>query len=204
VVNQHKPPLALVLDWDGTVTERDTLHMTIERFGDSEVFEAMGAELGRLTLAEVIAAEIATVDAPLDEVVAFLLEHVRVRRGFRELVDAHDPLIVSAGFHELIDPILAREGIEARVVANHLLAEPGGWRVSFRESPPCDVCGEPCKRGALPDGPLVYVGDGYSDRCAALAADRVFARAGLAEHLQEKGVPYEPYETLLDVAAALS
>jgi 2-hydroxy-3-keto-5-methylthiopentenyl-1-phosphate phosphatase len=205
VVNQHKPPLALVLDWDGTVTERDTLHMTIERFGDSEVFEAMGAELGRLTLAEVIAAEIATVDAPLDEVVAFLLEHVRVRRGFRELVDAHDPLIVSAGFHELIDPILAREGIEARVVANHLLAEPGGWRVSFRESPPCDVCGEPCKRGALPGTrAFAYVGDGMSDRCVSLAASRRFARGGLAAWLDEQGAAYERFDDLVDVGLALS
>ena len=64
--------------------------------------------------------------------------------------------------------------------------------------------GEPCKRGSLPAGRLVYVGDGYSDRCAALAADRVFARAGLADYLRGEGVPYEPFDTLLDVAAALS
>ena len=37
---------ALVLDWDGTVTERDTLHMAIERFGDLEVFHGLEDELG--------------------------------------------------------------------------------------------------------------------------------------------------------------
>ena len=116
--------LPLVLDWDGTVTERDTLHMAIERFGDLGVFHGLEEELGRtLTLDEVIAAEMATIRAPRDEVVAFLVEHVRVRPGFRELVAEHDPLIVSAGFHELIDPILRREGIEARVVANHVAAD---------------------------------------------------------------------------------
>ena len=31
-------PLPLVLDWDGTVTEVDTLHMVNDRFGDPEVF----------------------------------------------------------------------------------------------------------------------------------------------------------------------
>ena len=36
--------MRLVLDWDGTVTERDTLHMTIERFGDLEVFREMEGE----------------------------------------------------------------------------------------------------------------------------------------------------------------
>jgi HAD superfamily phosphoserine phosphatase-like hydrolase len=205
-MNQDKEPLALVLDWDGTVTERDTLRMAIEQFGDREVLDSMDAEIGRrLTLAEVIATEMATVDAPLEEVVRFLLEHVRVRAGFRELVATHDPLIVSAGFHELIDPILAREGIEARVVANHVAAEPGGWRATFRESPPCDVCGEPCKRSALlePGRPFAYVGDGISDRCVSLAATRRFARRGLARWLDEQGVPYEPFDDLRDVAAAL-
>src|SRR5262245_7629404 len=158
---------ALVLDWDGTVTELDTLHMVNDRFGDPELFGALEAELGRrLTLDEVIAREIATVTAPLDVVVAYLLEHVRVRAGFPELVETYDPLVVSAGFHELIDPILGREGVEARVVANSVTADPTGWRAAFRERPLCDVCGERCKRGAVADlGPFVYVGDGISDRC---------------------------------------
>ena len=125
--SQHEPPLALVLDWDGTVTEIDTLHMVNDRFGDPELFGALEDELGRrLTLDEAISREIATVTAPLAEVVTYLLEHVRVRPGFEELVEEHDPLIVSAGFHELIDPILEREGVVARVVANSVAAEPTG------------------------------------------------------------------------------
>ena len=123
--SQHEPPLALVLDWDGTVTEIDTLHMVNDRFGDPELFGALEDELGRrLTLDEAISREIATVTAPLAEVVTYLLEHVRVRPGFEELVEEHDPLIVSAGFHELIDPILEREGVVARVAANSVVAEP--------------------------------------------------------------------------------
>ncbi len=205
MLNQHTLPLALVLDWDGTVTERDTLHMAIERFGDVEVFGSMDSELGRsLTLDEVIAAEIATIAAPLEEVVAFLLEHVRVRRGFHELVSEHDPLIVSAGFHELIDPILRREGIEARVVANHLADGPEGLRTIFPERALCAVCGEPCKRGAVVGlGPLAYVGDGVSDRCVSLQASRVFARRSLASWLDEQNVAYEPFDDLLVVARAL-
>ena len=112
--------------------------MVLERFGDLEVYLALEEELGRsLTLHEVIAAELATVRAPLDEVVAWLLEHVRVRPGFRELVAEHDPLIVSAGFHETIEPILRRERVEARVVANRVTADPGGWRTIFAERATC-------------------------------------------------------------------
>jgi 2-hydroxy-3-keto-5-methylthiopentenyl-1-phosphate phosphatase len=197
--------MRVVLDWDGTVTERDTLHMVIEHFGDVEVFRRMDGRIGRdLALNEVIGNEMATISTPLDEVVAWLRDTVRVRPGLGELVAAYDPLIVSAGFRELIDPVLEREGIAATVVANRLDPRSDGWRAVFLERDICEVCGEPCKRVALAGGgPFVYVGDGISDRCVSLAADRLFARDGLARWLDEQGRGYEPYGDLHDVRLAL-
>jgi HAD superfamily phosphoserine phosphatase-like hydrolase len=197
--------MRLVLDWDGTITERDTLHMAIERFGDLEVFRRMEAEIGRrLTLNEVIEVEMATISTPVDEVVGWLLDVVTVRPGLAEIVAEHDPLVVSAGFHELIEPVLEREGVTVELVANRLEQDGDGWRTVFLERPACPVCGEPCKRMALRDiGPYAFVGDGVSDRCASLAADRVFARDGLARWLDENGVAYEPFADLNDVRAAL-
>jgi len=197
--------MRLVLDWDGTVTERDTLHMTIERFGDLDVFHAMEAEIGRaLTLNEVIAVEMKTITAPFDEVLGWLLDVVTVRRGLPALVAEHDPLIVSAGFCELIEPILEREGLSVPVVANRIDPSPSGWRAVFLERAACAVCGEPCKREALAgNGPFAYVGDGVSDRCVSLAVDRVFARDGLARWLDAQGVAWEPFEDFNDVRCAL-
>jgi 2-hydroxy-3-keto-5-methylthiopentenyl-1-phosphate phosphatase len=186
----------LVLDFDGTVTERDTLDLVLERFGDARVYERAEAELeaGRMTLNEVIAAEFATVTASLDEVVAHLLGHARFRPGFAELARARRPLIVSSGFHELIEPLLGREGVldAVELRANRVEARPEGWVVRFRVAEECDECGEPCKRADLPDGEVVYAGDGHSDYCAALAADRVHATGSLARYLDERGVAYEP------------
>ena len=194
-----------MLDWDGTVTERDGLHMVIERFGDVGVFDALEDELGRtLTLDEVIAAEMATITAPFDDVVGWLLEHVRVRAGFAELVAEHDPLIVSSGFGELIRPVLEREGVDARLVANSVAAHPDGWRSTFADGPLCEVCGERCKRSAVGSlGPFAYAGDGYSDRCVTLAAEVRFARDGLATWLDEQRIPYERFDDLHDVRDAL-
>ena len=201
----HRCVTALVVDWDGTVTAGDTLHAAIAEFGDTDVFVAMESEIGRrLTLQEVIATEMATIDAPLDEVVAFLLENISLRPGFAELVEHHDPLVVSMGFHELIEPLLARDRIEVPVVANRLDVRPDGWRAVFREQAVCAVCGEPCKRSDVAglDG-FVYVGDGFSDRCVAQAASRVFARDGLAEYLAAEGVAFERFDDFHDVARAL-
>jgi 2-hydroxy-3-keto-5-methylthiopentenyl-1-phosphate phosphatase len=195
---------SLVLDWDGTVTERDVGELVMLEFGDREVFERVEGELGRtLTHNELIALEFQTVRAPLAEVVDFVLAEARVRPGFRELAARFKPLIVSGTFHELIEPVLAREGIDVELRANRLDPRPEGWRVVFRTTDDCVECGEPCKRAELPNGEVVYVGDGYYDRCAALGADRVFARAGLAGYLDQAGVRYEPFEDFYDVAAAL-
>jgi 2-hydroxy-3-keto-5-methylthiopentenyl-1-phosphate phosphatase len=199
------PELQLVVDWDGTVTDGDTLHAAIEEFGDLGVFRAMESEIGRrLTLQEVIAIEMATISAPLDEVVSFLVDTIALRPGFRELVERHDPLVVSMGFHELIAPLLERDEIAVRIVANRLDARPDGWRALFREQATCAVCGEPCKRSDVAGlNGFIYVGDGFSDRCVSLATDRVFARAGLAEYLAAKGAPFESFEDFYDVDAAL-
>ena len=194
----------VVLDWDGTVTETDTVALVMREFGDLAVYRRTGREMGRsLTHDEALAASFATVRAPLPDVVAWLVDHVRVRPGFAALVAEYRPLVVSSGAHELIEPILRREGVAVDVLANPVDPRPERWRVVVRERSVCPECGEACNRASLPSPDVVYVGDGYSDRCAALAARRVFATGSLAEDLERDGVPYERFYDLDDVVASL-
>jgi 2-hydroxy-3-keto-5-methylthiopentenyl-1-phosphate phosphatase len=192
--------LRLFVDWDGTVTVRDSLVQVIHEFGDPAILAELEPRVGvDLTLHEEIALEFAAITTPLDEVVAWVVEHVEVRPGLAELAELR-PTIVSAGFRQLIEPVLEREGIELDLLANEVEARPEGWVVQFRDGAVCATCGEPCKRGGLVGEPYAYVGDGYSDRCAALAAERVFARDSLAAYLRERGAPFERFEDLRDVA----
>src|SRR5688572_14361772 len=112
MAGEGRREIQLVLDWDGTVTERDTQWMLLEVFGDREIFERVEERLQRreLTFREVMEIEYATVRAPLDQVSSWLLEHVRIRPSFAELVERYDPLVLSSGLGELIEPLLAREG----------------------------------------------------------------------------------------------
>jgi 2-hydroxy-3-keto-5-methylthiopentenyl-1-phosphate phosphatase len=189
--------LRLVLDWDGTVTARDTLDLLLREFG-RELPEQSAS------FRDVMEREMASLTLPIEDAVGWLLTHVRVRPGFHELAREHRPLIVSSSFEETIRPILDREGVELEVVANHVDAQPEGWRVLWRDDSVCPECGDVCKRSALPEPPFAYAGDGWSDHCAALAAERIFARDGLADHLDERGVRYERFVDLHDVAAALA
>jgi 2,3-diketo-5-methylthio-1-phosphopentane phosphatase len=162
----------------------------------------------------VISREFEPVRAPLEEVRRWVLETVRVRPGFRELVELARErgwrfVIVSSGFRELIEPVLEREGLAGvELLSNTVDADADGWKVRFRVSEVCDTCGQPCKRStatALADGTeLVYVGDGYSDRCAAESADLIFARRGLASYLEEQGVPFERFDDFHSVARRLA
>ena len=199
-------PMQVILDWDGTVTVDDTLIVALREFGDWQVYLDAAAALrrGEITLHEEIRRDAESIRAPIGEVVDWLVENLELRPGFHELAAAQTPTIVSSNFRQLIEPILAREGLELEVRANSVAWEPEGWRATFRNGDACGTCGEPCKRADLPtNGEIVYVGDGYSDRCAARAADRIFARDGLARYLEEQGVSFEPFEDLYDVLEAL-
>ena len=163
--------------------------MIIEEFGDREIYAATEHALERgMSLHEVIAIEMGTLTLPLEDAVAWVREHVTVRPGFREFAEQHRPVILSSGFTELIEPVLEREGVSLEVHANRArracrrLASDLARRRAVR-----GVRGGVQAGRASHGSPVVYVGDGYSDRCAALAADRVFARDGLVAYLEREG-----------------
>jgi 2-hydroxy-3-keto-5-methylthiopentenyl-1-phosphate phosphatase len=189
----------IALDWDGTCTVADSLVEAIHIFGDPSVLYSGYGSHG-----EAIVHEVGSLRASAEEISAWAVENVELRPGFRELVERFQPVIVSSGLPQLIQPVLAREGLRVEVHSNDADPRLDGWVLSFYSDALCPVCGEHCKRASLPAGrPLVYVGDGYSDRCASLACDRVFARDFLAGFLADEAVPYEPFDTLHDVVAAL-
>jgi 2,3-diketo-5-methylthio-1-phosphopentane phosphatase len=206
--------MLLVLDFDGTITERDVLDTVVRRFAPRAWEEAEQALVrGTMTLNEVIAYEFERVTAGADEVLAYVRETAVLRPGLPELIAFCrerfiDAVIVSSGFHELIEPVLRDHGVAMPVVAHRATFDRAGASVRFLERPVCESCGETCKRVDLPrlsGGRVVaYVGDGWSDRCAAEAADVRFARAGLAQYLDGRNVPYTPFETLTDVRDGLA
>jgi 2,3-diketo-5-methylthio-1-phosphopentane phosphatase len=204
----------IVVDFDGTITERDTLDEMCRLYAP-EQWAAAETDLQRrtMTLREVIAAEFAPIRGDHDTIVSETVERARVRAGFAEFVRAAEAagdrvVVVSSGFESVIRPILEREGLgRLEVVAHDVRFTPEGGIVDFRHGEVCPVCGEECKRSVVDemrDGhEVAYIGDGYSDRCAAQAADIRFARRTLAEHLDREGVAYTWFDDFTSVKAEL-
>lgn len=211
--------MLIICDFDGTVTARDTNDAIARRLAPEARERVEGRLRSReLTLREVLATEFEQVTEGIDAVLDVALG-IPFRAGFSRFLELAESrgarvVLLSSGFREVIEPMLARDGLEGRVplLANRITLDQRGGRIEWRDIPACDLCGEPCKRhdvGRLreelaPGGQLVaFVGDGLSDRCGAEAADVVFARDSLAEYLDHHGVDYRAWEDFHDVAAAL-
>lgn len=212
--------MLIICDFDGTVTARDTNSALARRFAPDAFARVEGLLATRaMTLRDVLATEFAGmrvgIDAVLDEALT-----IPFRAGFATFLDAADQagarvVLLSSGFRELIEPMLARDGLHDRVplVANGIAFDAaGGGRITWRDLPTCDLCDEPCKRHdvarlrqehASNGDPVVFVGDGFSDRCGAESADRVFARDSLARYLDSRDLAYESWEDFDDVSRAL-
>ena len=201
------PAGAVVLDFDGTITVEDMLDLVCREFGDPDVYAEVDAALerGEIRLVDDIERKLVTVRRPQPEVVEWVRRRAHIRPGLDDLLETAERagrrvVIVTSSLRELVEPVLGVRAARVELVAGSI--DPG-WRARLAQLVQCDACGEPCKRGAvagLGTHDWIYVGDGWSDRCVARAAPRVFARDGLARYLDELGVAYEPFADLHDVA----
>ncbi|MGI9539193.1 MAG: MtnX-like HAD-IB family phosphatase [Miltoncostaeaceae bacterium] len=204
--------LFIAVDFDGTITRRDTLHVIVEAFGTRGLWAELEPLLrsGEITIEEAMEREFADVRATPEEVLELVLSEAPIRPGFAELVawsrsEGHGIAVLSNGFRRVIDAVLGAAGLADLPIASHDADfRTRGCRLIWSErGVPCDRCGRRCKRHDLhemwDEEDLVYVGDGISDRCAARLARTVFAREGLAEHLREEGVSFMEFEDFFDV-----
>src|SRR6266542_5208746 len=104
-------------DFDGTITETDTLVFLATRLGGgARMVEAIGRLIGEgeLTLRDGIAAEMRSIRKPFAEAEKLLRQQVRIDPGFmpfaRWCEAKQIPMtVLSAGFHQLIDLFIKRE-----------------------------------------------------------------------------------------------
>jgi len=203
---------SVFLDFDGTMTVVDSGVYLLERLSKDDSWEsidelyAAGAIGSRECLArewELLphdekALRQAVRDVDLDPDADRLIAHLQAAGA--------EVTVVSDGFGFLAEDVCARLGVP--VLTNAVV-----WSTGALEFPnldrccPCSSCGT-CKQAPIKDAhrrgrTTVFVGDGVSDRKAALLADVVFAKGRLAEWCEFSDVEHVPFDTLADVYNAL-
>lgn len=208
--------LDIACDFDGTITRVDTLHLIVETFAAEGAWSAIEPRLrsGEISLEEAMQEQFAQVYATPDEVAELVLDRAGLRAGFAEFEAwcrerGHRLVVLSSGFRSVIEPLLAHWGLSHLELSSHEARfSARGCRLVWSDrGPACRECGRRCKRHDLRrlglGRPLVYIGDGISDRCAALMADLVFARADLARDLEQDGVSFVPFDDFIQVRERL-
>jgi len=207
--------MRIFCDFDGTVAEQDVGNLLFETFADDRWRAAVEEWLaGHISSEECLRRECEATVAGRDQILA-LADEQRLDPGFEEFVrfcrEHEIPVtILSDGLDFYIERILANHGFgDLPVRANHLVFV-GHDRIVPEFPYLADSCGRcaNCKghhlRAARRPGEwLVYVGDGYSDRCAAREADLVFAKRDLRRYCREAAIPYVEFRSFYDVLDGL-
>jgi len=203
-------------DFDGTVTERDTLDAMYDAFGPPD-WPALVKDLHAkgLRSRRIIQKLLATFNVTRREMVEFL-RTIPLRRGFvefREFCRANDYelILMSEGVGLSVQTVLHERGIDDLPYFGNTLVRgaDGRWTtLNPHRHPDCADCGN-CKSRHLIErkkrgDAVIYVGDGPTDRCAAKVADFVFATGYLTRFCEKHDIPFVPFETFEDVAREMS
>ena len=207
--------VAVVVDFDGTVTERAVSYMLLERFG-SGPWRDLDREFasGNISARDCIARQFEMLEATDDQVREFVRDHVKLRAGFLEFVShvrgmGYPIAITSEGLDLYVNEVLEHQGVDyVNVFTNEARRTPGGRLAVHYPHPSeecidCGNCKEDLVRALQEDGNyVVFIGNGRTDLCPARYANIVFARDGLARRLQEEGRPFILFEDFFDVLEA--
>ena len=209
--------LAIFCDFDGTIARRDVGYNFFRHFSKGENERLIPDWIaGTLSTRDCLLQEAAMVTIEDGELRPFL-DQFALDPGFASFVrrcgDNRIALIViSDGLDFYIRHILTRHEMHhLPLIANKGTVVDGKVEVEFpfdsRRHDGCGVCkGERIAeyRRENPDiKTVVYVGDGYSDKCAATEADILFAKKDLRRYCDDNQIAYYSYDTFDDVGHRL-
>ena len=215
-VQPGEMPIAILVDYDGTIAQTDVSDALMAEFVTAE-WEEKAAEYdaGLSGSRGLMEWEIGLITASPDALRALAAAQPH-DAGFAPMVRraraARVPVeVVSDGFGFFIPAALESLGVgDLPVVTAATTFLPGGRpRIEFPNGHPrCFVCGT-CKRARVrahqaAGRAVVFIGDGESDRYAAGYADVIFAKHALVNLCLENGWPFRRWTEFGEIDAWLA
>lgn len=200
----------MLTDFDGTVTRTDVAEDLLDEFAPAEWWDIEELHRARkIGTREAMVRQFALVRAKEADMLRFVDEHVELDETFPAFIaycqERAIPLeIVSEGLDFYLSYLLAKWNVRVPVRTNRTAFDGGRVTITYPYADPtCNLCGT-CKLRRLFELRMqgyrvAYVGDGHSDLCPAIEADRVFAKKELADLCREEAVDFIPFDTFADV-----
>lgn len=212
---QQAIDIRVFCDFDGTVTRQDSLPLILRHFAGERPWALNEAWLrGEMGTAERARGQFGEMELREEELARLVEQEIELDPHFPSFVRfcgarGYKLTIVSDGFDFIIERVLAREGLaDLAYIANQLWFRDNCIELEFlHQHGECRLCGN-CKKWVLEQarrdgGLLVYIGDGFSDRCAAEVADLTFAKGGLAAYCREHHIPHIGFADFSEVQEEL-
>jgi len=207
----------IFIDFDGTITTADVGAGLVNTFGDKEkVAEIVKAWMeNKITSPESWYAMFDTMkDFSSDKLESFLADYI-IDETFPAFVNyceenKFEIQILSDGFDFYINRLLERENLShLKVFCNKSRFIDNKPVPSFPWSDEeCKFCGN-CKRNHIltntgDEDYIVYIGDGYSDKCPIQFCDFVFAKQDLLRYCEMNRITYFPFNNFNDVTGKIN
>jgi 2,3-diketo-5-methylthio-1-phosphopentane phosphatase len=206
-------------DFDGTVCSHDVGEQFFLKFaGEKAVQNIQRLLCGEITMQEWLTELCEAIPSIHQKEFFDFIDQFVIDPHFAEFVRfCHEQdiplMILSDGLDAYIDRILLNAGLpQVLFFANRAEFQSINSRRKLAVSFPhtdaeCNLCGN-CKRNHIlnasaDDDIIVYVGDGYSDRCPVRYADFVFAKRQLIKHCQEQNITYFEFNHFGDVQSKM-
>ncbi|HUL44996.1 MAG TPA: MtnX-like HAD-IB family phosphatase [Bacteroidota bacterium] len=209
--------IKIFIDFDGTVANNDVGDQLFERFGGQQSVDAVREYLqGTISAVSCFRKECDSCGVVDREVLDGFLEHQTIDESFPAFVEFCrrqniDHCILSDGMDYYIRKILSDQGLsDVPFFSNTLTLHPENHDGSVRFVPSfpytdetCDRCAS-CKRNHIlslcaDSDIIIYVGEGYSDRCPSRYADIIFAKDELLKYCRQEGIPSFEYRRFADI-----
>jgi 2-hydroxy-3-keto-5-methylthiopentenyl-1-phosphate phosphatase len=215
IKKKKKHSIKIFVDFDGTITKKDVGNEIFKKFGKFEPYHSKLIK-DEISIFQYWHSVCNSFSKKINEelIKDFVLEF-EVDQYFFDFVNycriSKIPLsIVSDGFYLYIKTILDNAGLNCvPIYCNYLSIENGFSVLNFPyASESCTCKCASCKRNVIltnisGEDLIIFIGDGYSDFCAAEHSDIVFAKGALATYCNANKIPHYPFSTFFDVKRLL-
>ncbi len=215
-----KSKAVIFCDFDGTITQLDVTDIILTQLAHPSWREIEQEWVrGLIGSRECLERQMALVETSRQELDA-LIDSVPLDPHFGKFYRfvkkrAIPFYMLSDGFDYVIQRVLKRAGVNGplrngtRLFSSGLRIEGQRLLTSFpHAASPCEHGCATCKAAILRRlgrgrYPIIYVGDGLSDRFAVEESNLIFAKRQLAAYCREQGVACHPFETFAEIERAL-
>jgi 2-hydroxy-3-keto-5-methylthiopentenyl-1-phosphate phosphatase len=203
--------MLFVIDFDGTLSVKDTIDDMLEHFADPSWENVEQSWLaGDITAVECMTQQIRMVRADnitLENFFRGIQLDATFVPFYKHISQFAQVAIVSDGLDHAVKIAMRNAAMpDIPVYANHLHFVPNGIDISFpNKVEGCAGGNGTCKcaiaRNLSQDslGPVILVGDGKSDACLAGRADIVFAKGSLIKYCEKNNITHFKFQTFADV-----